>query len=137
MVINAKIYCKIINLLNISMISLILFLSFISLNNQMKWTIFYSSIVELRNKNNNIIDYISKTEQYFLNEIDHQHNIKKTNPDDLIYLIKTKEKERKNFLSLFVNEWQTTQNNQTFPKFIVIDYSINGESYKYTLSTFK
>ena len=104
MVINAKIYCKIINLLNISMISLILFLSFISLNNQMKWTIFYSSIVELRNKNNNIIDYISKTEQYFLNEIDHQHNIKKTNPDDLIYLIKTKEKERKNFLSLFVNE---------------------------------
>tara|TARA_B100000963_G_scaffold361659_1_gene398507 strand:+ start:2983 stop:3555 length:573 start_codon:yes stop_codon:yes gene_type:complete len=42
-----------------------------------------------------------------------------------------------NDLSLFVNEWQTTQNNQTFPRFIVIDYSINGESYKYTLSTFK
>ena len=104
MVINAKIYCKIINLLNISMISLILFLSFISLNNQMKWTIFYSSIVELRNKNNNIIDYISKTEQYFLNEIDHQHNIKKTNPDDLIYLIKTKEKEKTNFLSLVFKE---------------------------------
>ena len=104
MVINAKIYCKIINLLNISMISLILFLSFISLNNQMKWTIFYSSIVELRNKNNNIIDYISKTEQYFLNEIDHQHNIKKTNPDDLIYLIKTKEKKRINFFSSVFKE---------------------------------
>ena len=104
MVINAKIYCKIINLLNRSMISLILFLSFISLNNQMKWTIFYSSIVELRNKNNNIIDYISKTEQYFLNEIDHQHNIKKTNPDDLIYLIKTKEKMRINFLSSVFKE---------------------------------
>ena len=104
MVINAKIYCKIINLLNISMISLILFLSFISLNNQMKWTIFYSSIVELRNKNNNIIDYISKTEQYFLNEIDHHHNLKKTNPDDLIYLIKTREKEKINFLSLVVKE---------------------------------
>ena len=65
---------------------------------------FYSSMVEIRNKNNNIIDYISKTEQYFLNEIEHQHNIKKTNPDDLIYLMKTKEKERINFLSLVVKE---------------------------------
>jgi len=55
-------------------------------------------MIELRNKNNNIIDYISKTEQYFLNEIDHKDNIKKTNPDDLIYLLKTKEKERTNFL---------------------------------------
>ena len=56
---------------------------------------FYSSMIELRNKNNNITDYISKTEQYFLNEIDHKDNIKRTNPDDLIYLIKTREKERK------------------------------------------
>jgi len=65
---------------------------------------FYSSMIELRNKNNNIIDYISKTEQYFLNEIDLQHNIKKTDPDDLIYLVKTIEKEKTNFLSLVVNE---------------------------------
>jgi len=61
-------------------------------------------MIELRNKNNNIIDYISKTEQYFLNEIEYQHNIKKTNPDDLIYLIKTKDKEKTNFLSFVVNE---------------------------------
>ena len=65
---------------------------------------FYSSMIEIRNKNNNIIDYISKTEQYFLNEIDQQHNIKKANPDDLIYLIKTKEKEKINFLYLVVKE---------------------------------
>tara|TARA_Y100000589_G_scaffold268827_1_gene260699 strand:+ start:234 stop:461 length:228 start_codon:yes stop_codon:yes gene_type:complete len=56
-------------------------------------------MIELRDKNNNIIDFISKTEQYFLNEIDHEDNIKKTNPDDLIYLLKTKDKERTNFLS--------------------------------------
>tara|TARA_Y100001978_G_C23312785_1_gene254644 strand:+ start:267 stop:494 length:228 start_codon:yes stop_codon:yes gene_type:complete len=56
-------------------------------------------MIELRGKNNNIIDYISSTEQYILNEIDHKDNIKKTNPDDLIYLIKTTEKERINFLS--------------------------------------
>ena len=65
---------------------------------------FYSSMIELRNKNNNIIDYISKTEQYFLNEIEYQDNLKKTNPDDLVYLIKTKDKERVNFLSLVIKD---------------------------------
>ena len=65
---------------------------------------FYSGMVDLRNKNNNIIDYISKTEQYFLNEFEYQNNIKKTNPDDLIYLFKTIDEERENFLSLLVRE---------------------------------
>ena len=104
MFINASIYCKIIDRLNIPIIILILFLSFISLNSQRKWTIFYSSMIEIRNKNNNIIDYISKTEQYLLNEIEHQNHIKKTNPDDLIYLTKTKEKKRINSLSLVAKE---------------------------------
>ena len=113
---RAKIYYKIINFLNISIIFLILFLSFISLNNQRKWTMFYSSMIELRNKNNNIIDYISKTEQYFLNEIDHQHNIKKTNPDDLIYLIKTKEKEKTNFFSLVFTEMSKGFDDGRFQK---------------------
>jgi len=104
MLINSRLYSKIINYLNISIIFFILFLSFISLKNQREWTILYSSMIEIRNKNNNIIDYISKTEQYFLNEIEHQVNIKNTNPDDLIYLTKTKRKERINFLSLIVKE---------------------------------
>ena len=99
MITKARIYCKIINRLNISIIMLILILSFISLNTQRKWTMFYSSMIELRDKNNNIIDYISKTEQYFLNEIDYKDNIKTTNPDDLIYLQKTKRVERINFIS--------------------------------------
>ncbi len=102
MFIDTRIYCKIIDRLNISIIILILFLSFISFNSQRKWTILYSSMLDIRNKNNNIIDYISKTEQYLLNEIEHQNNIKKTNPDDLIYLTKTKEKKSINFLSLVV-----------------------------------
>ena len=104
MITNPSGYLKIIDRLNIAIIILILFLSFISLNNQRKWTMYYSSMVELRNKNNNIIDYISKTEEYLLNEIEHQNNIKKTNPDDLIYLTKTKEKKRTNFLSLVAKE---------------------------------
>ena len=104
MFINSRIFRKTIDSLNISIIFLILFLSFISLISQRDWTKFYTSMIEIRNKNNNIIDYISKTEQYFLNEIDQQHNLKKTNPDDLIYLIKTKEKEKTNFLSLVFKE---------------------------------
>ena len=101
---KAGIYCKIIDILNTSIISLILFLSFISFNNQRQWTIFYSSMVDMRNKNNNIIDYISKTEEYFISEIKYQPNLKKTNPDDLIYLVKTKGNERRNFLSLVIKE---------------------------------
>ena len=104
MTINARIYCKIIDRLNISIIIMILFLSFISLSSQRKWTIFYSSMVDIRNKNINIIDYISKTEQFLLNEIEHQNNIKETNPDDLVYLTKTKEKKRINFLSLVAKD---------------------------------
>ena len=104
MFINARIYCKIINLLNISIISLIFFLSFISLNTQSNWTMFYSSMIEIRNKNNNINDYISKTEEYFLDEIMNEDEIKNANPDDLIYLLKTKEKERSNSLSLVLEE---------------------------------
>ncbi len=65
---------------------------------------YYSSMIELRDKNNNIIDYISKTEQYLLNEIDQKDNIKRANPDDLIYLLKTKEKEKINFLSIIFKE---------------------------------
>ena len=61
-------------------------------------------MIDIRNKNNNIIDYISKTEQYLLNEIEHHNNLKKTNPDDLIYLTKTKEKKRINFLSFVAKE---------------------------------
>ena len=99
MLINARIYCKIIDRLNISIIILILFLTFISLSSQRKWTILYSSMIDIRNKNNNIIDYISKTEEYFLDKIDYRDNIKKTNPDDLIYVQKTEGKERVNFLS--------------------------------------
>ena len=51
----------------------------VSLSSQRKWTILYSSMLDIRNKNNNIIDYISKTEQYLLNEIEHQNNIRMKN----------------------------------------------------------
>ena len=104
MLFNTRNYSKIIDHLNVSIIILTLFLYLVSLNSQRKWTLYYTSMIETRNKNNNIIDYISKTEQYFLNEIEHQQNIKKTKPDDLIYLIKTKEREKTNLLYLVFKE---------------------------------
>ncbi len=104
MFVNSRMFCKIIDIFNVSIIFLTLFLSFISLNSQRDWTMFYSSMIQMRNKNNNIIDYISKTEQYFLNEIEHKDNIKNTSPEDLIYLENTREKEKKSFFSLIVKE---------------------------------
>ena len=77
---------------------------------------FYSSMIQLKDKNNNIIDYISQTEQYFLNEIDHQDNIKKTNPNDLIYLLKLSEKERINFLSSVFKEMARGFNDGKYQK---------------------
>ena len=116
MFINARIYCKIIDRLNITIIILILLLTFISLSSQRKWTVFYSSMTDLRNKNNNIIDYISNTEQYFLNEIENDNNIKNTNPDDLIYLRKTKETEGINFFSLALKEMSKGFHNGKYQK---------------------
>tara|TARA_B100000212_G_scaffold119454_1_gene89307 strand:+ start:710 stop:1066 length:357 start_codon:yes stop_codon:yes gene_type:complete len=101
---NSRIFRKIIDSLNLSIIFFILLLSFVSLKSQREWTMFYSGMIELRNKNNNIIDYISKTEQSFLKAIENQVDIKNANPDDLLYLIKTKKAEKINFFSLAMIE---------------------------------
>ena len=37
-------------------------------------------------KNNNLIDYISKTEEFYINAIESLNTFKKTTPKDLIYL---------------------------------------------------
>tara|TARA_Y100001933_G_C18835851_1_gene495421 strand:+ start:189 stop:632 length:444 start_codon:yes stop_codon:yes gene_type:complete len=97
-IINLKKLNKLINYLNILFILLIFVLYTIALNSQRKWTDFYSSMVFLRNNNNNIIDYIAKTEQYLLKEYELKDNIKSANPDDLIYLSKTKNKDNSNLV---------------------------------------
>ena len=97
-IINLKNFNKLINYLNILFIFLIFVLYTIALNSQRKWTDFYSSMVFLRNNNNNIIDYIAKTEQYLLKEYELKDNIKSANPDDLIYLSKTKNKDNSNLV---------------------------------------
>ena len=95
---NLKLVHKILNSINISLLSLIFILSFISFDNQKKWTNIYKNLAKTRLNNNNLIEYISKTEQYYTNEIDSLNSLKKTTPKDLIYLDKKITKQKKNKL---------------------------------------
>ena len=83
---NLKLIHRIFDSLNISLLILIFILSFLSFNSQRKWTTIYKNLAKTRTKNNNLIDYISKTEEFYINEIDSLKNLKKTTPKDLIYL---------------------------------------------------
>ena len=53
--------------------------------------------------NNNLIEYISKTEEFYIGELESLNTYRKTKPKDLIYLEKTSEKKesffKKNFRS--------------------------------------
>ena len=99
------IFHKIINGLNFSVLVLLFILSFLSLNGQRKWTDYYSIMTELRSINNNLVDYISTTEESYISEIYKIDNFKKTTSKDLLYIsnnIKPKKinKILQNFLNL-------------------------------------
>ena len=75
-----------------------------SFNSQRKWSNTYKDLSKTRAINNNLIDYISKTEQYYITELDSISTHRKTKPEDLIYLNIIKDKKeslfKKNFRSL-------------------------------------
>jgi len=62
--------------------------------------------------NNNLIEYISKTEEFYIGELESLNNYRKTKPKDLIYLEKTEEKKesffKKNFRS-FIKGFNDSQ----------------------------
>ena len=95
---DLKFIHKIFNSINISLLILIFILSFISFNSQRKWTNIYKNLAKTRSSNNNLIDYISKTEEFYINEIESLNTLKKTTPKDLIYLNKQITKQKKNKL---------------------------------------
>ena len=95
---NLKFMHKIFNSINISLLILIFILSFLSFNSQRKWTSFYKNLAKTRSNNNNLIDYISKAEEYYINKIESLNSFKKTTPQDLIYLDKSINKPKKNKL---------------------------------------
>ena len=95
---NLKLAHKIFDSINFSLLSLICILFFLSLNSQKEWTNIYKDLAFTKASNNNLIDYISKTEEFYINKIESSNTLKKTTPKDLIYLVKEISKENKNFI---------------------------------------
>ena len=89
---NLTIFHKVIDCFNLSVFCLITIFSFIAFNSQREWTEIYSSILKMRLINTDLNGYISKTEEYLLNEVDSKDEFKKATSKDLIYLKKPQEK---------------------------------------------
>ena len=96
---NLKYIHRIFDSVNISLLILIFILSFLSFNSQRKWTSIYKNLLKTRANNNNLIDYISKTEEFYINEIESLNTFKKATPKDLIYLDKQITQNKNNYLN--------------------------------------
>ena len=102
---NIKLIHQILDTINISLLILIFTLFFLSFNSQRKWSITYKTLSKTRVINNNLIDYISKIEEFYIKELDSRNIFRKTKPGDLIYLDKIEEKKESLFkknLSSFI-----------------------------------
>jgi len=102
--INIKLIHQIFDAINISLLVLIFTLFFLSFNSQRKWSNTYKTLSKTRAINNNLIDYISKIEEFYISELESLNIYRKTKPGDLIYLDKLPEKKeiifKKNLRSL-------------------------------------
>ena len=102
---NIKLIHQILDTINISFIVLIFTLFFLSLDSQRKWSNTYETLSKTRTMNNNLIDHISQTEEFYISELESLNTYKKTKPKDLIYLDKAAEKKEsflgKNFIIFF------------------------------------
>ena len=102
---NIKLIHQIFDTINISLLVLIFTLFSLSFNSQRKWSNTYKNLSKTRAINNNLIDYISKIEEFYISELESINIYRKTKPEDLIYLEKLTEKKesffRKN-LSSFI-----------------------------------
>ena len=102
---NIKLIHQIFDTVNISLLVLIFTLFFLSFDSQRKWSNTYNILSKTRAINNNLIDNISKIEEFYISELESLNIYRKTKPEDLIYLDKITEKKeslfRKN-LSSFI-----------------------------------
>ena len=102
---NIKLIHQIFDTINISLLVLIFTLFFLSFDSQRKWSNTYKTLSKTRAINNNLIDYISKIEEFYISELESLNNYKKTKPEDLMYLDKLTEKKESLFkknLSSFI-----------------------------------
>ena len=96
-IINIKLIHQIFDTINISLLVLIFTLFFLSFNSQRKWSNTYKNLSKTRAINNNLIDYISKIEEFYISELESLNIYRKTKPEDLIYLNKLTEKKESTF----------------------------------------
>tara|TARA_B100002051_G_scaffold234837_1_gene234936 strand:- start:78 stop:506 length:429 start_codon:yes stop_codon:yes gene_type:complete len=92
-VLNLKLIHQIFDSVNFSLLALILILFFLSFDSQKKWSSIYINLSKTRAINNNLIDYISKIEEFYISELEAHNIYKKTKPKDLIYLDKIVERK--------------------------------------------
>ena len=90
---NNQLIHQIFDTINISLLVLIFTLFSLSFNSQRKWTNTYKTLSKTRAINNNLIDYISKIEEFYISELESLKIYRKTKPEDLIYLDKLGEKK--------------------------------------------
>ena len=96
-IINIKLIHQIFDTINISLLVLIFTFFFLSFNSQRKWSNTYKNLSKTRTINNNLIDFISKIEEFYINEIESINTYRKTKPKDLRYLDKIAEKKESFF----------------------------------------
>ena len=96
-IINIKLLHQIFDSINISLLVLIFTLFFLSFNSQRKWSNTYKNLSKARVINNNLIDYISKIEEFYISELESINTYRKTKPEDLIYIDKLPEKKESLF----------------------------------------
>ena len=94
---NVKLINQIFDTINISLLVLISAFFFLSLDSQRKWSETYNNLSKTKAMNNNLIDYISTTEEFYINKLESLNTYKKTKPKDLIYLDKIPEKKESFF----------------------------------------
>ena len=100
-IINIKLIHQIFDTINISLLVLIFTLFFLSFDSQRKWTNTYKTLSKTRAINNNLIDFISRIEEFYISELESLNIYRKTKPKDLIYLDKIAEKRESFFKKNF------------------------------------
>ena len=100
-IINIKLVHQIFDTINISLLVLIFTLFFLSFDSQRKWSNTYKTLSKTKAMNNNLNEYISKTEEFYIGELESLNTYRKTKPKDLIYLDRTAEKKESFFKKHF------------------------------------
>ena len=98
---NIQLIHQIFNTINISLLVLIFTLFFLSLDSQRKWSNTYKTLSKTKAMNNNLIEYISKIEEFYIDELESLNTYRKTKPKDLIYLERTVDKKESFFKKNF------------------------------------